>query len=564
MVEDGFIAFHSEYHINTNWRNITRDLTNNYYEDMARKGYSKYSMYDGKFYFLREKAGITFIMEYDFARKVMHAYSIESEQKYDYIAVNKACIYVYNTQIITGYRIVDGAAQEVNTFKFGQSQYVECIYICGYFVFFSETLTKNSSRSIKLVNIQNNTQACIWTSDKDDTFFDEGFKRAYWKQWGEDKKIMASPSAAQNISCEFLYANHKRVIAGYTGGKENGTKISYIINIDLEKNNWYVYDTFASGRNGAYPPDNKECVFSFDLTNDVVYVKQEVNFMSQMSGVEVDEMSIDMYPAWKGSNKKFFLPVVSNFVRYYFDGEYAYRLAPNCLYSISAEGEEHKENMHYYPNYDFWCWGDVYVVPVANADNTIVFGGRLRGGLNEDNISRLLDKKIASVETHSLACNTAGNEPVKKSQKNDEDLVDSVVNEMLLLKEQLDKLQKLTLLEFRKLAPQLAGGREELLSFRKSLPQMWDYNAFVGILLGLHARKPGDVASANFAFGQGDNNKSVDRRFDQYGLWDIFNKYKKINDASILLCQVENEIVSIVPEYEIIRDKFNQVLCGLL
>ncbi len=113
------------------------------------------------------------------------------------------------------------------------------------------------------------------------------------------------------------------------------------------------------------------------------------------------------------------------------------------------------------------------------------------------------------------------------------------------------------------MAPQLVGGRDELLEYRKSLPQKWDYNAFVGILLGLHARKVGDAASANFAFGQGDNNRSVDKRFDENGLWDIFNKYKK-SGGNVMLSQVEDEIVAQVSEYKAMREKFDTVLQRLL
>lgn len=85
----------------------------------------------------------------------------------------------------------------------------------------------------------------------------------------------------------------------------------------------------------------------------------------------------------------------------------------------------------------------------------------------------------------------------------------------------------------------------------------------MGILLGLHARKVGDAASANFAFGQGDNNRSVDKRFDENGLWDIFNKYKK-SGGNVMLSQVEDEIVAQVPEYKAIREKSDTVLQRLL
>ena len=61
---------------------------------------------------------------------------------------------------------------------------------------------------------------------------------------------------------------------------------------------------------------------------------------------------------------------------------------------------------------------------------------------------------------------------------------------------------KLTLAEFRVQAPSQTGFREQLLAYRKSLPNNWDYNAFVGILLGVGGPKHGDAACMNFAIGQ--------------------------------------------------------------
>ena len=66
----------------------------------------------------------------------------------------------------------------------------------------------------------------MWQSSKGDNTFDNEFNNTYFKQWGREKSIVESPSVAQKVSCEFLYANSARVIAGFTGWKKNKDIIS--------------------------------------------------------------------------------------------------------------------------------------------------------------------------------------------------------------------------------------------------------------------------------------------------------------------------------------------------
>lgn len=120
---------------------------------------------------------------------------------------------------------------------------------------------------------------------------------------------------------------------------------------------------------------------------------------------------------------------------------------------------------------------------------------------------------------------------------------------------------KLTLAEFRVQAPSQTGFREQLLAYRKSLPNNWDYNAFVGILLGVGGPKHGDAACMNFAIGQGDNGNNTKKTLEAKGLMSVFTKYrgKKI-DEKILLSDVEAEIIFAAPDYAEIRKKFHEVV----
>lgn len=77
---------------------------------------------------------------------------------------------------------------------------------------------------------------------------------------------------------------------------------------------------------------------------------------------------------------------------------------------------------------------------------------------------------------------------------------------------------KLTLAEFREQATSRIGFREQLLAYRKSLPHSWDYNAYVGILLGAAERSAARLtAQRNYAVGQGDNGKNATRTIEMRG-----------------------------------------------
>ena len=114
---------------------------------------------------------------------------------------------------------------------------------------------------------------------------------------------------------------------------------------------------------------------------------------------------------------------------------------------------------------------------------------------------------------------------------------------------------EIKLCDFRNNAERITGVRDALISFRKSLDEKWDYNAFVGILLSVKGPKYGDVACSNLAIGQGDNFKSTETRLTYWGLLDVFDKYKgKKYDHDVTVCEVEDEIIQIAPSLSEIRE----------
>ena len=117
------------------------------------------------------------------------------------------------------------------------------------------------------------------------------------------------------------------------------------------------------------------------------------------------------------------------------------------------------------------------------------------------------------------------------------------------------------LCDFRINAERFTGVRDTLISYRKSLDEKWDYNAFVGILLSVKGPKHGDIACFNLAIGQGDNFKSTETRLTHWGLLDVFEKYRgKKYNHEVTVCEVEDEIIQIAPELSEIRDFFDETV----
>lgn len=74
------------------------------------------------------------------------------------------------------------------------------------------------------------------------------------------------------------------------------------------------------------------------------------------------------------------------------------------------------------------------------------------------------------------------------------------------------------------------------------MPNSWDYNAYVGILLGVGGSKHGDAVCMNFVTGQGDNGNNTRENLEARGLRSVFEKYKGTKlDTSVVLSDVKDE-----------------------
>ncbi len=620
--EDCF-GFHSEYYIDPEWRKTGKDIGSGYNWRHLRRGYTQYSKYQDDIYFM---AGVDSIVKSNVTQKASCAIKLDTKRSFDshiYIAVNRRGYFLYDTQMITLFGF-DG--HEIYTHKFGQKKCVECVYIYDDKVIYSETKQTAISTKIYCVNMLTQEKHLVWGSQKGDSVLDNHLWESYRQEWGTELPFSQAPSNIGNVSCQFLYANKHRVVAGYTKSDKN--QISYIVHIDLAKNQWSILDCFArpswNAKESKYPLpswDDRH-IFSFNMIDDTMWVKtNDTDIRLVHTDIQrVAQLQGKYSVGWKlcaltdcGNGAKY----------YYFDGKVACVPAKCEEYCLAQNGEKKEINSHRYDNLnlDFWCFDGIYLVP--NEFNSHVCRNvakkypkgidEIEYEVNRWDIEKLVQNaKQPQLETaaESRKEESSGyTEPVRfadddrvilaKAKKAvddalsmdssgyhySEDQIESLVQTACeLIRQQMHETtsgdevpghkekedgrgvvdgSQLSLAVFRQNAPSMTGFREQLLSYRKSLPNNWDYNAFVGILLGVGGPKHGDAACINFAIGQGDNGKNTRKTLEAKGLMPVFEKYKgrKI-DETILLSDVENEIIAVAPEYAPIRNKLHEILKG--
>lgn len=547
--DENYFAFHSEYYIDPNWRGYDKDTSPDD-ERVVKKGYTRYSKYKDHIYFI-PKNNDGYIIQSDVKQKTSYAVKLEKKssscawEDYKYIAVNRWGYFLYNTRMIT---LFDFDGSEISTYRFGQKNYIESIYVYDDKMFYSETKNTGIASQICCVNMLDGKQSLIWETKKGDTTFDDAFRNGYEMQWGTELPFSTKPSNMGKVSCEFLYANQKRVVAGYTRSKYPKI-ISYIINIDMVERKWSILETHIN--NGEWKMPSCAHIFSFNMLDDTMWVKTNgtdirlihtnIQNVAQLQGQysvewELCELSFSNSSGFGSGNY------------YYFDGKNAFLPERMRLFSIDQQGKMKMIDHHSYQTEYFWCFDDVYIIP--NEYGAVRFGNIEEVysdwcSLSEHEISELIQNtKISQVKAAVK---------YEKTIQTKAEFTDT---------KQLDKIDNtISLVEFRQKAPLMTGHREELLAYRKSLPNSWDYNAYVGILLGIGGSKHGDAACMNFAIGQGDNGNNTRKTLEARGLMPVFEKYKgKKLDTSIMLSDVEDEILSIVPEYAQIRQKLYSVM----
>ena len=666
MDDEDCFGFHSEYYVAPDWRkdaNIT-DMPQGPSWKYTQKGYACYSKYQNDIYFIAIAGSYNigeqgvYVVKSNVRQKTSSVVRLATQKVFDsntYIAVNRQGYFLYDTKEVTLFGF-DG--REISTHKFGQVPkrgmpiHVECIYIYDDKVIYSETKQAAMSTRIYSVNMLTGEKTLVWGAQKGDFGFDEYLRESYRREWGTELPFSQAPSNIENISCRFLYANERRVVAGYT--RSAGNEISYIVHIDLAAGQWDVLDCFARPswkakiNEDSLPSWDARRIFSFHMLDDSMWVKTddkdirlvhtEIQRVAQLRG----KYSLSWKLCAVGFNDSRY---------YYFDGKFTCVPAGFEVYRLKQDGEKKKISSQYYHNLKllFWCFDDIYLIPneqhshrfqnIANgsveyeldrrgieellqnteqpepkakAESRKADEGQPSGSVTADMRHNLIDcgpedaEDTSDVEPDAAppvggsAPHSAGDiqsmmakaaalvhQAVKEDQSGhsftEDEIQELVMTAFQSITEVSDERtaspaapaprkaasgsivgnHRLTLAEFRQNAPSMTGFREQLLAYRKSLPNNWDYNAFVGILLGVGGPKHGDAACMNFAIGQGDNGNNTKKTLEARGLMSVFTKYrgKKI-DGTILLSDVEDEIIAIVPEYAPIRQKLHEITKG--
>ena len=328
-------GFHSEYYIDPNSR---KSLINERTKCCVEKGYTSYCNYKDDFYFIPRSENDGFVLKVNVKQKKTYAIRLELNRKIDfsndYIAVNRQGIFLYNKREVM---LFDFEGRRISSHKFPQIYHSECIYIYDDKVFYSVTEVMTSK--VYCVNMLTQRLRVLWEMQKDGSVLDKYFKDSYKKQWGKEM-----------VSCEFLYANQKRVVAGYVRSKHPNC-ISYIINFDMETEQSSILeiclDVNLSGNS------SNSCIFSFNMLTDTMWVKKNGNDI-ELIQVDIQKMphlhalSCEEWKLCKSSS-------------YYFDGKQAYIPNGSMYYCIEQNGKRRTLNNLDFPISVFRCFDNIYI-----------------------------------------------------------------------------------------------------------------------------------------------------------------------------------------------------------
>ena len=562
LENEDYFGFHSEYYVDPKWEeNVVLGTFNSEYEYLLR-GYMKYSYFREHIFWLEENGSV--IVKCNPSTDETSAIRLKTKKEYNYIAVNCRGYFLYSKQDVALYDF-DGNLvheQKYASKKTYESNTMPCVYVYDSGFYYTETKSYYEYAIIRIDMLEKKSDI-LWKSEKDDSELDYKFSEEYMHTYNKEMPFRTKISNIKKVGCEFLYVNKKRVIARFVKGYDN-KGVTYIINLDLQDRtlSWDIIE--CNVLKGIQQHSSLPSVFSFDMEKDVMWVKlDEKNDNTRLFQYHIckhSQLAGKINVEWE------IPPLIGDARYYYFDGEIAYmqqrlelsKINKNADLSGTArdyqtltfyclDGWRHVPNE--YQSIEFWKDGKIYNLThhacmdivndakepqkiVTNSVNTAImdsidFCSVMQGDAFE--ISK-------SVEIRNEHLNTANSQ-----------------NECTTA--------SITLQQFREQASYKTGFRDELLAYRKSLSNSWDYNAYVGILLGIAERSASKKdAQSNYAVGQGDNGKNATMTIDARGLMPVYEKYKGKNiDSSIMLSAVEDEIIAIVPEYDAIRKKLHEV-----
>lgn len=593
--EDNF-AFHSEY----------------YGKDNIRFYHLYFSNYRDNIYY-KYKDMIIKLSEGGNTEWIYLDKKIDNYNSYHAMAVNRRGIYLFDNPC-REVLLLNEQGQLQHSIRFNSKLNINCFYIYDDKVYAISLGKENDEWSYQVIEYymeEGDTARTIWNlSQVKEHITEIARKKLYAEMAGDkDPKTITIKLKSSEIDCKYLYANKQKVISSFTIyiNTDEGEEVEFrmTICIDLLSLKWNIIEFYIENPSSKQELKNGLKIFSFDMLRNRMWYSQyqenkEEYLVIKSIGIRrlIDITEQETENSWK-LPLEFLVPDIIREKNIYFDGKNAYQnYDGNFFYTYNNIGEKWEWNqschgaVQGFKILGSWMYvGLDYSYPFyPNANRSLHFFPTVFGKLPDkeqwltiqkeafeaydknriNNISKADSPVLGNPNMERFYSNET--DKLKETKKDDKLFIycskcgEKLPNEAKFCcfcgeSINIKKDMEVSLNKFRILAKEQTYLREDLLNYRNSLDNRWDYNTFVGILLAVRSSKHGDEVCKNFAIGQGDNNKSVIKNLEAKGLAELFEKYKgKYVDEDITVNQVEDEIISLVPEYAPIRKQFNKIV----
>lgn len=345
-------GFHSEYYLNPMWR-----FRDRYSRELDKeKGFMEFSEYRGEIYSLCPFASDAILKHNPYEKRTGIVF-IRNEENYyyKYIAVNRQGYYLYDRSRISLFGF-DGS--KIYTYKFGPEKKVDCLYIYDDSVFYAETAATGIAIAINGIDMLQQEQYEIWKEECAEPVLERLFQLTYEMQRKTKLPYFQNPSNMNRVSCEFLYANQKRIVAGYTC---SDTKMSYIVNVDAgEKLGQCFLEIYpvSDDARGSVRTLTEKHIISFHMLDDTMWVKSDGE-ETPLIHTQIEAIHV----AQAENTTKWEVKALDCNSDYscYFDGETAYKTDNYHLYRIDKNGIEWLADYHVYETAELWCFGEFFI-----------------------------------------------------------------------------------------------------------------------------------------------------------------------------------------------------------
>ncbi len=352
------------------------------------------SYYKDNVYFLKRHEGKYILVKMNPSVRKTEILRLDMDGKTDYqfVAVNKFGIFLYNTQIIT---LFSFGGEELYSYDYGgrkdkyAGKYEDCVYIYGQKFYYSETKQSESSCFVWCVDMMSREKTLAWKVSKGDDDFEDLFRKEYYAETG--RKVSSRVSVINSMKyfgCRMLYVNSTRLIIGVAGG------ISFVVSVERSGGKQTVLQCDLSGE-GMRKEENPH-IFSFDMLEDRMTIAERTLVRRQEDGMPFYSRSLIISAIGKLSETRYGIPYdvldsksktynwISNREWVYFDGKQLFYPDYYNLYAkLRNDGSVVEVLLHPYRTKEFYVCGKYFYVPDEYAFNGHYVLRSLPGGNND-------------------------------------------------------------------------------------------------------------------------------------------------------------------------------------